>query len=52
MTYMFILKCALKLVPKKYPYLSMLVGSGILYCWLVVVGMAGCDNGDTDIVCY
>ena len=23
----------------------MLVGSGILYCWLVVVGMAGCDNG-------
>ena len=22
----------------------MLVGSGILYCWLVVVGMAGCDN--------
>jgi len=26
-------------------YLSMLVGSGILYCWLVVVGMAGCDNG-------
>ena len=23
----------------------MLVGSGILYCWLVVVRMAGCDNG-------
>ena len=23
----------------------LLVGSGILYCWSVVVGMAGCDNG-------
>ena len=25
----------------------MLVGSGILYCWLVVVGMARCDNSQT-----
>ena len=23
----------------------LLVGSGILYCWSVVVGMAGCGNG-------
>ena len=30
MTYMFILKCALKLVPKKYPYISMSMQSMVI----------------------